>query len=133
MRTGSLFVSLVSQRVPYGSLTYLSDNFYRAAIPSDIIDGVPTPSTWGMPTAFLDPATCDPITNFVNHSVIISELSRYQRVFSMFMGLDLTFCGDWAGNSYATTDCPGTCSQRLMDPSNFVVRTSAVFHGSFYL
>jgi hypothetical protein len=29
--------------------------------------------------------------------------------------------GDWAGNSYATSGCPGTCPQQLMDPNNFVV------------
>jgi hypothetical protein len=32
--------------------------------------------------------------------------------------------GVWAGNSYATSGCPGTCAQRLMDPANFVVRIS---------
>lgn len=34
---------------------------------------------------------------------------------------DVTFCGDWAGNSYADSGCPGTCSDRLLDPNNFVV------------
>ena len=32
------------------------------------------------------------------------------------------FTGDWAGNSYAYTECPGTCADRLIDPANFVVR-----------
>jgi hypothetical protein len=36
---------------------------------------------------------------------------------------DITFCGDWAGNSYASTKCPGTCPERLMDPKNFEVRS----------
>lgn len=79
-------------------------SFYRAAIPQDVIDGQPTPSNWGEPVAFLEPGGCNPITNFVNHSIVF----------------DITFCGDWAGNSYATSGCPGTCSGRLMDPSNFV-------------
>lgn len=30
--------------------------------------------------------------------------------------------GDWAGNSYATSGCPGTCEERLMEPTNFEVR-----------
>jgi len=34
---------------------------------------------------------------------------------------DVTFCGDWAGNSYATSGCPGTCEERLQDPKNFEV------------
>ena len=30
--------------------------------------------------------------------------------------------GDWAGSSYATSGCPGTCPERLMLGENFVVR-----------
>ncbi|THH02876.1 hypothetical protein EW026_g16 [Hermanssonia centrifuga] len=78
-------------------------SFYRAAVPQDIIDGVPSPSSWGIPVAVLEPSGCDPITNFVNHSIVF----------------DITFCGDWAGNSYATSGCPGTCPDHLQDPSNF--------------
>ncbi|KAI0814928.1 concanavalin A-like lectin/glucanase domain-containing protein [Irpex lacteus] len=79
-------------------------SFYRALVPEDIQSGQPKPETWGLPVAFLDPSLCNPMTNFVNHSIIF----------------DITFCGDWAGNSYATSGCPGTCSDRLMDPTNFV-------------
>ncbi|KDQ63731.1 glycoside hydrolase family 16 protein [Jaapia argillacea MUCL 33604] len=79
-------------------------SFYRAAVPTDIVSGSPDPSTWGKPVATLEPAGCNPITNFVNHSIVF----------------DITFCGDWAGNSYATSGCPGTCADRIMDPSNFV-------------
>lgn len=79
-------------------------NFYRVAIPQDILEGIPNPANWPNPTATLEPAGCDPLTFFVNHSIIF----------------DITFCGDWAGNSYATSGCPGTCSDRLMDPDNFV-------------
>src|SRR5258708_5051966 len=39
--------------------------------------------------------------------------------------IGITFCGDWAGNSYANSGCPGTCTDRLMDPGNFVA--SVVF------
>jgi len=80
-------------------------NFYRAAIPQDITDGQsPNPSTWGEPAAQLAPSGCDPLKFFANHSIIF----------------DITFCGDWAGNSYATSGCPGSCADRLMDPGNFV-------------
>ncbi|KAJ4486161.1 glycoside hydrolase family 16 protein [Lentinula aciculospora] len=78
-------------------------SFYRAAIPQDIQAGSPNPSGWGDPVAALEAGGCDPISNFVNHSIIF----------------DITFCGDWAGNSYATSGCPGTCSEQLMEPSNF--------------
>lgn len=79
-------------------------SFYRAAIPLDISQGEPNPSNWGEPVAELSTQSCDITSYFVNHSIIF----------------DITFCGDWAGNSYATTDCPGTCESILMDPANFV-------------
>ncbi|KAJ3576674.1 hypothetical protein NP233_g285 [Leucocoprinus birnbaumii] len=79
-------------------------SFYRQAVPSDITQGSPDPSKWGVPVAQLDPASCTLSEYFANHSIIF----------------DITFCGDWAGNSYASTNCPGTCADRLMDPANFV-------------
>jgi len=39
---------------------------------------------------------------------------------------DITFCGFWAGNSYATSGCPGTCEEVLTDPSNFVNATWSI-------
>ncbi|EGO01749.1 glycoside hydrolase family 16 protein [Serpula lacrymans var. lacrymans S7.3] len=79
-------------------------SFYRAAIPTDIVQGNPNPAGWGVPVASLSPEACNPTQYFVNHSVIF----------------DITFCGDWAGNSYTTSGCPGTCEERLVDPANFV-------------
>ncbi|KAI0692000.1 concanavalin A-like lectin/glucanase domain-containing protein [Cytidiella melzeri] len=91
-------------------------NFYRALVPTDIQENNPKPDTWGVPVAFLDPTGCNLMTNFVNHSIIF----------------DITFCGDWAGNSYATSGCPGTCSDRLMDPSNFVNASWSINHMKVY-
>ncbi|KAH7930995.1 glycoside hydrolase family 16 protein [Leucogyrophana mollusca] len=82
-------------------------SFYRAAIPQDIVQGEPNPSNWGQPVASLSPMGCNVTQYFANHSIIF----------------DITFCGDWAGNSYATSGCPGTCPDRLMDPANFVNAT----------
>lgn len=79
-------------------------SFYRAAIPEDIAQGLPDPTIWGEPDAALAPTSCNISQYFANHSIIF----------------DITFCGDWAGNSYATSGCPGTCQERLMDPANFV-------------
>ncbi|KAI0322328.1 glycoside hydrolase family 16 protein [Amylostereum chailletii] len=80
-------------------------SFYRVAVPQDIKDGTPDPSGWGSPSAALSPQGCDIGSYFYNHSIIFA--------------IDITFCGDWAGNSYATSGCPGTCPDRLVDPSNF--------------
>ncbi|KZP13508.1 glycoside hydrolase family 16 protein, partial [Athelia psychrophila] len=80
-------------------------SFYRSAVPVDITSGgSPDPSGWGLPAAQLSPTGCDPLKFFMNQSIIF----------------DITFCGDWAGNSYATTTCPGTCANQIMDPANFV-------------
>ncbi|KAF5374757.1 hypothetical protein D9758_000273 [Tetrapyrgos nigripes] len=82
-------------------------SFFRAAVPQDINEGSPTPATWPQPSAVLSPAGCNITQYFANHSIIF----------------DITFCGDWAGNSYATSGCPGSCADRLKDPSNFVNAT----------
>ncbi|KAI0033145.1 glycoside hydrolase family 16 protein, partial [Vararia minispora EC-137] len=79
-------------------------SFYRVAVPQDIFDGTPDPSGWGEPVAALAPDNCNISSFFYNHNIIF----------------DITFCGDWAGNSYATSGCPGTCPERLQDPSNFI-------------
>lgn len=34
--------------------------------------------------------------------------------------INTTLCGDWAGSAYSSDpSCPGTCAQRVADPSNF--------------
>ncbi|KAF9484359.1 glycoside hydrolase family 16 protein [Pholiota conissans] len=85
-------------------------SFFRAAIPTDVTQGTPNPSLWGPPSATLRNTTCDIENNFINHTIVF----------------DITFCGDWAGNSYATSGCPGTCPDRLMDPTNFVNATWSI-------
>lgn len=44
--------------------------FYRVAVPQDVKDGSPNPANWGTPVAMLAPDNCDPLTYFVNHSII---------------------------------------------------------------
>jgi len=76
--------------------------FHRAAIPSDIQASAPQPATWGTPATFLGNG-CDIDSHFKDHQMVF----------------DITFCGDWAGSSYIDSGCPGTCSQRIQQPSNF--------------
>lgn len=80
--------------------------FYRSSVPEDITAGKPDPTKWGPPTAVLTNQNCDIKKFFRNHVIVFN----------------ITFCGDWAGNSYGG-NCPGTCAQRLMDPANFVNAT----------
>ncbi|KAF9645871.1 hypothetical protein BDM02DRAFT_3172556 [Thelephora ganbajun] len=92
-------------------------SFYRAAIPQDILAGTPNPSGWGIPAAKLVATHCNPLSSyFINMSIVF----------------DITFCGDWAGNSYTTSGCPGTCEQRLLEPSNFVNATWIINHLKVY-
>ncbi|KIM26096.1 glycoside hydrolase family 16 protein [Serendipita vermifera MAFF 305830] len=50
-------------------------------------------SGWGVPFAFFPNTNCDISSKFAEHNIIIN----------------LTFCGDWAGNVYTNNGCPGTC------------------------
>lgn len=66
-------------------------------VPSDVRDiemqTVDT-SKWGSPRAhFLANRHCDLESKFGMHSIVIN----------------LTFCGDWAGNTYRQSGCPSTC------------------------
>ncbi|KAG2015586.1 glycosyl hydrolase family 16 [Coprinopsis cinerea AmutBmut pab1-1] len=85
-------------------------SFYRAAIPQDITNGTPNPSSWYKPSALLGPKKCDIEKYFRNHTII----------------LNITFCGDWAGNTYEAAGCPGSCRERLMNPANFVNATWSI-------
>ncbi|THH15236.1 hypothetical protein EW146_g5219 [Bondarzewia mesenterica] len=78
-------------------------HFQRNEIPADITSGNPDPSTWPTPAAFWSSATCDISSHFYNHALT----------------LDITLCGDWANGAYASSGCPGTCSDAVANPSNF--------------
>ncbi|KZW02409.1 hypothetical protein EXIGLDRAFT_734537 [Exidia glandulosa HHB12029] len=79
--------------------------FYRAAVPTDITLGAPDPTleNWGTPSASLSNTGCDLDKYFVDHAIVF----------------DITVCGDWAGASYQQDGCPGSCIDRVMDPTSF--------------
>ena len=60
----------------------------RGAIPSDVLAGKPTPDSaaWGAPTTNFQ-GNCDIDSNFNNHQIVF----------------DVTFCGDWAGNTWGNS------------------------------
>jgi len=78
-------------------------HFPRTNIPKDIQDKQPDPSTWGTPAAFWSPDGCDMQSHFFDHVLTI----------------DTTLCGDFAGATYGSSGCPGTCEQAVKDPNNF--------------
>ena len=54
-------------------------NFYRVAVPSDVLEGIPNPANWPNPTATLEPSGCDPFAYFKNHSIIFGESNLHSR------------------------------------------------------
>jgi len=77
--------------------------FPRPIITNDITNLIPQPSLWGEPTAYLSPDDCNIEEDFQSHVI----------------AFNIAFCGDQAGASYLTSGCPGTCSDQIMNPSNF--------------
>ncbi|EON64227.1 hypothetical protein W97_03457 [Coniosporium apollinis CBS 100218] len=87
--------------------------FPRNSIPAGVTSSTPDPSTFGVPLAnFQGPNTCNIDSKFVNHKIIFN----------------IDFCGQWAGNAYASSGCPLTANQTGWDscvyfvgdnPSNF--------------
>ncbi|KAJ7480170.1 glycoside hydrolase family 16 protein [Mycena galericulata] len=65
--------------------------FERNSVPSDIDNGAPQPTTWGLPMAHWPAADCNPWTYFYTHVAIF----------------DTTLCGDWAGSVWTGTGVPG--------------------------
>ncbi|KZS94799.1 glycoside hydrolase family 16 protein [Sistotremastrum niveocremeum HHB9708] len=77
-------------------------HFARGAIPGDISSFHPQPTSWGSPAAFWATSSCSS-SHFNNHQMVI----------------DTTLCGDWAGASYGSAGCPGTCAEAVQNPANF--------------
>ena len=78
-------------------------HFARTEIPADITAKKPNPSSWGNPVAFWSSSSCDMASHFFEHTLV----------------LDTTICGDFAGATYASAGCPGTCAQAVSNPSTF--------------
>ncbi|KAB5518842.1 hypothetical protein GE09DRAFT_1155531 [Coniochaeta sp. 2T2.1] len=66
-------------------------NFPRTAIPADITNKQPDPSSWGLPQALFGGSTCD-VDRFFNDMNIV---------------INMDFCGAYAGNVWGITD---TCN-----------------------
>ncbi|KAI0700431.1 endo-beta-glucanase [Cytidiella melzeri] len=65
----------------------------NAAKPGDIGAASVNTDNWGSPIALFPNTSCDIGAHFGPNNIIIN----------------LTFCGDWAGNVYSTSGCPSTC------------------------
>jgi len=77
-----------------------------SSVPADVAQGNAgvSPSGWGTPTATFVSDTCDISSLFGPNNIIIN----------------LTLCGDWAGNTFGAAGCPGDCIDYVnSNPSAF--------------
>lgn len=84
----------------------------RSAVPADIKSGTPNPSSWGIPVA-----------RFAGNCNIDQHFKKMQLIF------DTTLCGDWAGKTWAQSQCSAkapTCEQ-------FVAENPAAFEDAYFL
>lgn len=62
----------------------LLGSFFRAAIPQDILDGTPTPSAWGVPSAtLLNSSSCDIPSYFQSHRIVFGAYWSDKRIQSL--------------------------------------------------
>lgn len=85
--------------------------FPNSSIPSDISSGSPDPSGWGTPSA-----------RFAGNCDIDSHFNDLQIVF------DITFCGDWAGETFSS----GTCSSKGSSCESYVQNNPSAFTESYW-
>lgn len=96
---------------------WTSDNiniwfFSNSSVPSDITSGSPDPSGWGTPAASFGGSDCD----------IDSHFNELQIVF------DITFCGDWAGDTWSS----GTCASQASTCNDYVGNNPADFQQTYW-
>lgn len=79
--------------------------------PSDVRNPGSTVNTsnWGTPFAYFPNTQCDIASKFGPHNIVIN----------------LTFCGDWAGNVYGSSGCPSDCT-------TFVNNNPGAFINAFF-
>ncbi|KAF2809621.1 putative endo-1,3(4)-beta-glucanase [Mytilinidion resinicola] len=86
--------------------------FTHSTTPPDILSNSPNPAQWGVPQA-----------NFAGDCPIDSHFANHQIVF------DLTFCGDWAGNVWASTP---SCSSKAATCADWVINNPAAFAEAYW-
>ncbi|GME25382.1 endo-beta-glucanase [Neofusicoccum parvum] len=90
--------------------------FPRSNIPSSIGTGSPDISEFGMPTANFQ-GGCDIDQHFKDHTIIF----------------DITFCGDWAGNTFGKyPGCPMTSNNAWESCNNFVAGSPKSFTDAYW-
>lgn len=93
----------------------LVGNFPHAHVPLDLTLGLPIPALWSKQYLKASWAsTACPMKTYFNDMSIV---------------FDMTLCGDWAGNVYSTSGCPGNCTTQIMSGANFKGESGFSFAG----
>ncbi|KAM5531517.1 hypothetical protein V8D89_014842 [Ganoderma adspersum] len=95
--------------------------FTRSAIPGDISNGAPLPTSWGTPMADFPSTSCDAFKFFYQHSAVF----------------DTTLCGQWGDGVWVADTSPGqaqTCAQRtgVASCEDFVRGNGASFSEAYW-
>lgn len=85
--------------------------FPRGSIPTDVLGASPDPSSWGTPSAKFQ-GDCDMSKSFVDQQIVF----------------DTTFCGDWAGKTWASS----SCSQKADTCDSYVQNNPAAFADAYW-
>ncbi|KAJ5086079.1 hypothetical protein N7532_010850 [Penicillium argentinense] len=85
--------------------------FSNSSVPSDITSGTPNPLGWGTPSA-----------KFAGSCDIDSHFKELQIVF------DITFCGDWAGETWSS----GSCASKDKSCKSYVQNNPSAFAESYW-
>ena len=90
--------------------------FKRNAVPGSITAGLPDPSTFGTPSANFQ-GSCNIDSHFGEHTIV----------------LDVTFCGEYAGNTYGSTSCPMTSGQSgYQSCTSYVAQNPSAFTEAYW-
>ena len=107
--------------------------FPRGGIPGDIQSGNPNPGGWGTPLAKFAGSGCNIDAHFAPQNIVCSLFPILSLTFgeeiliSNKQVFDTTFCGDWAGNTWASSSCAskGSCT-------DFVANNPAAFKEAYW-
>ena len=112
----------------------------RSAIPENVLGFDPNPSTWGEPVAWFR-GPCDIDANFQQHRIVRCPLSTWPShilpslvasadwlVVAPAQVFNTTFCGDWAGNVWSSSEC----SAKAPSCTEFVANNPSAFAEAFW-
>lgn len=109
--------------------------FPRGSIPGDISSGNPNPAGWGTPAAKFQ-GNCDIDSHFGPQQIVRLSLLSFPFLLPPIQEtnhvkiqiFDTTFCGDWAGNVWSSSNCRGLAG----DCKTYVANNPSAFREAYW-